>query len=87
MYQRIPAGRQTRWHARIGARLAQGFGAQAGDLAAALARHCVRGRLLPQAVPYLRQAGQTAPGAVAHQEAVTYYEQALHALQQLSPDA
>ena len=38
LYQRIPAGRQSRWHARIGARLAQGFGAQAGDLAAALAQ-------------------------------------------------
>ena len=85
VYQRIPAGRQTRWHARIGARLAQGFGAQAGDLAAAVARHCVRGRLLPEAVPYLRQAGQTAARRGAHQEAVTYYEQALHALQQLSP--
>jgi tetratricopeptide (TPR) repeat protein len=85
VYQRIPAGRQTRWHARIGARLAQGFGAQAGDLAAALARHFVRGRLLPEAVPYLRQAGQTAARRGAHQEAVTYYEQALHALQQLPP--
>ena len=25
LYQRIPAGRQTRWHARIGARLAAGL--------------------------------------------------------------
>ena len=47
LYQRIPAGRQTLWHARIGARLEQGFGAQAGDLAAALALHFLRGRRLP----------------------------------------
>jgi DNA-binding winged helix-turn-helix (wHTH) protein/tetratricopeptide (TPR) repeat protein len=85
VYQRIPAGRQTCWHARIGVRLVQGFGAQAGDLAAALARHFVRGRLLPVAVSYLRQAGQTTAGRGAHQEAIAYYEQALHALQQLPP--
>jgi tetratricopeptide (TPR) repeat protein len=86
VYQRIPAGRQTRWHARIGTRLAQGFGAQAGDLAAALARHCVRGRLLPQAVPYLRQAGETAMARSAHREAAGYFEQALGILSQL-PEA
>jgi DNA-binding winged helix-turn-helix (wHTH) protein/tetratricopeptide (TPR) repeat protein len=83
LYQRIPAGRQTRWHARIGARLAQGFGAQAGDLAAALALHCVRGRLLPQAVQYLRQAGEKATARSAYREAVGYFEQALSALPQL----
>jgi tetratricopeptide (TPR) repeat protein len=83
LYQRIPAGRQTRWHARIGARLAQGFGAQAGDLAAVLAMHFVRGRILSQAVPYLRQAGEKAMARSAHREAVGYFEQALGALQHL----
>jgi predicted ATPase/DNA-binding winged helix-turn-helix (wHTH) protein len=83
LYQRIPAGRQSRWHARIGARLAQGFGAQAGDLAAALALHCVRGRLLPQAVQYLRQAGEKAMVRSAYREAVGYFEQALSALPHL----
>ena len=83
LYQRIPAGRQTRWHARIGARLAQGFGAQAGDLAAVLAMHFLRGRLLPQAVQYLRQAGEKAMARSAHREAVGYFEQALSALSQL----
>ncbi len=58
LYQRVPTGRQRRWHARIGTRLARGFGEHAGEMAAALAMHLVRGRLLPQAVPYLRQAGQ-----------------------------
>jgi tetratricopeptide (TPR) repeat protein len=83
LYQRVPAGRQTRWHARIGTRLAQGFGEDTGEMAAALAIHLVRGRLIPQAVPYLRQAGQQAGRRGAHQEAVAFYEQALQALQQL----
>jgi DNA-binding winged helix-turn-helix (wHTH) protein/tetratricopeptide (TPR) repeat protein len=88
LYQRIPAGRQTRWHARIGTRLAQGFGQGAGDMAAALAMHCVRGRMLPQAVQYLGEAGQRAAQRGAYQEAVSFYEQALAALQQLptTPD-
>jgi DNA-binding winged helix-turn-helix (wHTH) protein/tetratricopeptide (TPR) repeat protein len=83
LYQRIPAGRQTLWHARIGARLEQGFGTQAGDLAAALALQCLRGRRLPQAVQYLRQAGEKAIARSAHREAVGYFEQALRVLPQL----
>jgi tetratricopeptide (TPR) repeat protein len=83
LYQRIPAGRQALWHARIGARLEQGFGTQAGDLAAALALHFLRGRRLPQAVQYLRQAGEKAIARSAHREAVGYFEQALRVLPQL----
>ena len=83
VYQRLPAGRQSRWHARIATRLAQGFGEEAGDMAAAVAMHCVRGRLLSQAVPYLRQAGQHAARRGAYQEAVAFYEQALQVLGQL----
>jgi DNA-binding winged helix-turn-helix (wHTH) protein/tetratricopeptide (TPR) repeat protein len=82
-YQRIPAGRQSRWYARIGVRLARGFGEQPGEMAAALAMHLLRGRLLPQAVPYLRQAGETALTRSAHREAVEYFEQALGALSHL----
>ena len=83
VYQQIPASRQTRWHARIGTRLAQGFGEGAGDMAGALAMHFLRGRLLPQAVPYLRQAGEKALARSAYREAVGYFEQALKALPQL----
>jgi tetratricopeptide (TPR) repeat protein len=83
LYERIPAGRQTRWHARMGTRLAQGFREGAKEMAAALARHFVRGRLLPQAVHYLRQAGQQAAQRGAYREAVAFYEQALPALQRL----
>ena len=83
VYGRIPAGQQTRWHARIGLRLAQGFGAQAGAQAAVVALHYVRGRLLPQAVPYLRQAGAQALARAAPREAMGYFEQALEALASL----
>jgi DNA-binding winged helix-turn-helix (wHTH) protein/tetratricopeptide (TPR) repeat protein len=83
LYQQVPTGRQRRWHARIGTRLARGFGEQAGDMAAAVAMHLLRGRLLPQAVPYLRHAGETALARSAHREAVAYFEQALHALAHL----
>jgi len=83
VYQQIPASRQTRWHARVGTRLAQGFGEGAGAMAGALARHFLRGRLLPQAVPYLRQAGEKALARSAYREAVGYFEQALRALPQL----
>ena len=52
-------------------------------MAAALAMHFVRGRLLPQAVPYLRQAGEKAMARSAHHEAVGYFEQALSFLSHL----
>ena len=86
VYQQIPAGRQTRWHARIGTRLAQGFGEEAGDMAGAVAMHLLRGRRLPQAVPYLRQAGARAWDRAAFREAVAYFEQALQALAHLPED-
>src|SRR5262249_16445550 len=36
LYQRLPVGLRTRWHARIGTRLAQGFGAWRGGMAGGL---------------------------------------------------
>jgi tetratricopeptide (TPR) repeat protein len=83
VYQRIPAGRRTRWHAQVGTRLVQAYGTDAGAMAAVVARQCVQGRLWAQAVPYLRQAGHQAAGRGGYQDAVACYEQALHALQQL----
>jgi tetratricopeptide (TPR) repeat protein len=83
VYQQVPAGRRSRWHARMGTRLAQGLGEEAGDLAGAVAMHLLRGRLLSQAVPYLRQAGEKALARSAYREAVGYFEQALKALPQL----
>ena len=56
---------------------------QAGDMAAVLAMHCVCGHLLPQAMQYLRQAGEKAMARSAHREAVGYFEQTLSTLPHL----
>jgi tetratricopeptide (TPR) repeat protein len=45
--------------------------------------HFGRGRLTPQAIPYLRQAGRQAFQRADYLEALAFYEQALHALEQL----
>ena len=88
LYQRLPAGRQTRLHAQIAMRLARGFSDQAGEMATAVAWHCVQGHQLATAIPYLSQAGCQAAQRGANQEAVAFYEQALAILEQLpaTPD-
>ena len=86
LYERVPVGRRVRWHQQIGRRLAAGYAPQARERAAELAGHFVRGRMMSQAVPYLRQAGETAMLRSAHREAVGYFEQALSAIPHL-PDS
>jgi predicted ATPase/DNA-binding winged helix-turn-helix (wHTH) protein len=80
VYRRLPAGRQRRWHARIGTRLACGFGERAGAMATAVAWHCIQGGLLSQAVPYLRQAAQNAFQRHAYQEATGHLTRGLELL-------
>ena len=48
----------------------EGYGAQAGDIAAQLARHCERGGEVMRAVPYLQQAADTATRRQAYPEAI-----------------
>jgi class 3 adenylate cyclase/tetratricopeptide (TPR) repeat protein len=48
-----------------------------------LAHHAVRGEVWNKAVAYARQAANKAMAHSAHSEAVSYFEQALHALQHL----
>ncbi|MGH8700939.1 MAG: ATP-binding protein, partial [Burkholderiales bacterium] len=48
-----------------------------------LAHHAARGRLLPKAVRYLREAGSKAAGRSANREAVAYFEEALALLDEL----
>ena len=50
VYERLPAGRRTRLHQRIGLREETGFGAQASERAAKLAVHFERGRDYVRAV-------------------------------------
>jgi predicted ATPase/DNA-binding winged helix-turn-helix (wHTH) protein len=84
-YARVPVGRQGRWHQQIGLRLEAGYGAQASELAAALARHFECGRDTRRAVRYLRQAAEQALGRYAYQEASGHLRRGVELLQTL-PD-
>jgi DNA-binding winged helix-turn-helix (wHTH) protein/predicted ATPase len=77
LYQRLGAGRRARVHLAIGTREETGYGAQASEHAAELARHFVQGRNMPRAVPYLLQAGQNALRLSAHVEALSHFTQGL----------
>jgi predicted ATPase/DNA-binding winged helix-turn-helix (wHTH) protein len=83
LYHRVSAAQRVRLHQRIGARLEAGHGAQAGDMAAALAMHFERGRDAHRAVQYLRQAGQRSMERSAHVEAAGHFTRALEVLKTL----
>jgi predicted ATPase len=85
VYERVPAGRRVWLHQRIGARQEAGYGAQAREIAAALAVHFERGRDTRRAVQYLWQAGSNALQRSAHQEAIIHLTRGLALLQTL-PD-
>jgi len=48
-----------------------------------LAHHATRGRVLPKAVSYLREAGDRAADRSANQEAIVYFEEALGVLSEM----
>ena len=72
VYDRLPVGTRTRVHQQIGARLEQGYGEQARDIAAELAEHFVRGQDTPRAVRYLQQAAENARRRHAHREVMAH---------------
>src|SRR5262245_32273569 len=82
-YERVPLSRRARWHRQIGTRLELGYGEQAGELAAKLAEHFVRGRNARRAVQYLAYAGENAWQRNAHQEAIAHLHQGLALLSTL----
>jgi DNA-binding winged helix-turn-helix (wHTH) protein/tetratricopeptide (TPR) repeat protein len=82
VYDRLPAGRRTRWHRQVAARLEQGYGTHTRDVAAELAMHFLQGRAPQQAIPYLQMAGETALRRSAPQEAITTLTHGLTLLQQ-----
>ena len=83
LYERVPVSRRVRWHRQIGARLERGYGPQARELAAKLAKHFVRGRDPWRAVQYLQYAGENALRRSAHQEAISHLHQGLALLSSL----
>jgi DNA-binding winged helix-turn-helix (wHTH) protein/predicted ATPase len=72
VYTRLPVSTRTRLHQQIGARLEQGYGTQACDIAAELAVHFAQGRDVPRAVQYLHQAAQNARRRHAHHEVIAH---------------
>jgi DNA-binding winged helix-turn-helix (wHTH) protein/predicted ATPase len=83
LYERVSVSRRVRWHRQIGARLERGYGPQARELAAKLAKHFMHGREPWRAVQYLQYAGENALRRSAHQEAIPYLLQGLTLLSSL----
>ena len=83
LYRRLGSGRRVRCHRAIGARLEAGYGAQAAQIAAALAGHFERGHDAARAVRYRQQAAAQALGRYAYPEAVSHLTQGLALLAQL----
>jgi predicted ATPase len=85
VYERVPAGRRSGLHRRIGAREEQAYGTHAGEIATSLAVHFERGRVYHRAVRYLQRAGENAMRLAAYQEAINHLTKALELLKTL-PD-
>jgi predicted ATPase/DNA-binding winged helix-turn-helix (wHTH) protein len=60
VYERLGAGRRVRLHQRLGECLEKAYEAQAGEIAAELAEHFVRGQDTQRAVHYLHLAAENA---------------------------
>src|SRR5262245_5479371 len=82
-YQSLGAEDRCRLHARIADCLERLDPARQIDHVERLAHHCLRGRLWPKAVAYLRQAGHRALARSAYRESAACFEHALGALREL----
>lgn len=85
LYERIPVSQRIRLHRCIGERKEQGYGEQAGEIAAELAFHFEQGRDYRRAIRYLQQAGENVLRRSANAEAIGHLSRALELLQRL-PD-
>jgi predicted ATPase/DNA-binding winged helix-turn-helix (wHTH) protein len=83
VYDRLSARQRIRLHHRIGEREETGYGAQAGERAAALALHFEQGRDYTRALQYLQQAAQNALRRAASQEAIGHLTRGLEVLKAL----
>ena len=70
LYDRLPAGRRARLHRKLGARIADGYGLRAQEVASEVAVHFVRGGDADRAVGYLALAADTAGERRAYREAL-----------------
>jgi predicted ATPase/DNA-binding winged helix-turn-helix (wHTH) protein len=86
VYERLREGRRMRLHQRLGEVLEAAYGTQAGEIAAELAEHYVRGQDTRRAVRYLYQAAENAAQRYAPREVIDLLTRALALLRQL-PEA
>jgi tetratricopeptide (TPR) repeat protein len=77
LYASLGTARRAQLHRQVGARLAGGYGARAGDIAAQLALHFERGGEVERAVHALQQASDNAIQRHAPHEAVVTLTQGL----------
>ncbi len=82
-YGSVLQDRRRALHAAIVAAIERLYADRLPEQVELLAHHAVRGRLLPKAVRYLREAGSKAIGRSANREAVAYLEEALALLDEL----
>jgi class 3 adenylate cyclase/tetratricopeptide (TPR) repeat protein len=82
-YGTLLQDRRKALHARIVDAIERFYADRLPEHVERLAHHAVRGAMGERAVRYLRQAGEKAVARSANREAVTLFEQALDALQQL----
>ncbi|WP_026609087.1 ATP-binding protein [Methylocaldum szegediense] len=77
LYRRLSPGRRMQLHRATGERLERGYGEKSRFIAAELAMHFERGRLLSKAIAYLRSAAENAVRRYANREAIGYLTHAL----------
>jgi predicted ATPase len=77
VYDRLSHGRHQRLHRRLGEEVERVYGAEVGELAAALAVHFERGRDTRRAVQYRLQAAKNAIRRCANQEAIAHLTKGL----------
>jgi DNA-binding winged helix-turn-helix (wHTH) protein/predicted ATPase len=80
VYERLGAGRRVRLHQRLGECLEKAYEAHAGEIAAELAVHFVRGQDTQRAVHYLHQAAENALHRCAHVQAINHLTRGLELL-------
>jgi tetratricopeptide (TPR) repeat protein len=82
-YGSVLQDRRRALHAAIAEAIERLYADRLSEQVERLAHHAVRGRDLPKAVRYLREAGSKAAGRSANREAVAYFEEALALLGEL----
>lgn len=70
LYERLPATRRARSHARVGARLEAAWATRPDTIAAEIAEHFERGHYLVRAIPHRRRAAAKALRRSANEEAI-----------------